>query len=76
MQIQTDSCCGLISTGRRSDFKTFRMPNGSRRKKASNLGADTGDNEETNSLNPSGVDHRFQDFNPQMFLCGGDGASE
>jgi hypothetical protein len=52
------------------------MPNDSRRKKASNLGADTGDNEETNSLNPSGVDHSFQDFNPQIFLCVGDGASE
>jgi hypothetical protein len=25
MQIQTDSCCGLISKGRLSDFKTLRM---------------------------------------------------
>jgi catechol 2,3-dioxygenase-like lactoylglutathione lyase family enzyme len=40
MQIQTDSCCGLISKGRLSDFKTFRMAKGSRRKRASNTGAD------------------------------------
>jgi len=46
MQIQTDSCCGLISKGRLSDFKTFRMAKGSRRKKASNPGADAYDNEE------------------------------
>jgi hypothetical protein len=25
MQIQIDSCCGLISKGRLSDFKTLRM---------------------------------------------------
>src|SRR5438105_10065092 len=46
MQIQTDSSCGLISRGRLSDFKTFRMPNGSRRKKASNPGVDAYDNED------------------------------
>jgi hypothetical protein len=53
MQIQTDSCCGLISKGRLSDFKTLRMAKGSRRKKASNPGADAYDNEEINSLRTS-----------------------
>jgi len=40
MQIQTDSSWGLISSGRLSDFKTLRMAEGSRGKKASNPSAD------------------------------------